>query len=50
MLLELDDMKTGHEDNPNQVRNLNDLVSINKRLLREQYNMDGYINITENQG
>ena len=50
VLLELDEMKsTGNEENT-QVTNLNDLVLISKRVLRNQYMMDGYIHITENQG
>jgi hypothetical protein len=33
-----------------QVRNLNDLVYVFKRMLKQEYNMDGYITITEDQG
>lgn len=33
-----------------QVKNLNDLIYIYKRMLRMQYNLSGYITITEDQG
>lgn len=31
----------------NQIKNLNDLIYIFKRMLRQQYNLSGYITITE---
>lgn len=33
-----------------QIKNLNDLIYIFKRMLRQQYNLSGYITITEDQG
>ena len=33
-----------------QIKNLNDLVYIFKRMLIQQYNLKGYIMITEDQG
>ena len=55
MLLEFDEGMISAEDKENmvynkQVRNLNDLVYVFKRMLTTQYNLDGYINITEDQG
>lgn len=51
-LLEFDDGTISDEDKLNnlynkQVKNLNDLVYVFKRMLTNQYNMFGYINITE---
>lgn len=48
VLLELDDKKQSYEQ-ALRIRNLNDLAFVNKRILREQYGMDGYIHITEDQ-
>lgn len=51
-LLEFDEGMISDEDKLNnvynkQVKNLNDLVYVFKRMLTNQYNMFGYINITE---
>jgi hypothetical protein len=55
VLLELDEgfISTEEKENleyRNQVKNLNDLVYVYKRLLQQQYNLNGYITITEEQG
>ena len=48
VLLELDDKEQSYEE-ALRIRNLNDLAFVNKKLLREQYGMEGYIHITEDQ-
>ena len=55
VLLELDEgvISSKEKENMeyrNQVKNLNDLVYVYKRLLKQQYNLNGYITITEEQG
>ena len=55
-MLEFGDSKIKSEESGDEIkyekcpRNLNDLVFVFKHILEKQYNMAGYINITEDQG
>ena len=55
VILELDENLDSVEEVENcgynsKVRNLNDLVQLFKQMLKNQYNLSGYITITEDQG